>query len=343
MQMTPSPAPPSASLALLHCSGSRLPEAAPSAWRSAVSPGSAGIEWGDRAGILRTPRKEVTPSPIVVPFTKMHGLGNDYIYVEEPHAPAANLASLAVAVSDRHFGVGSDGLVLIGPSRKADFRMRIFNADGSEAEMCGNAARCVGKYLYENGLTDKRELTLETLAGIRNLRLLVENSIVKRVSVDMGEPRLAPHDIPMCAEGNRFINRSITVDGGQYRATAVSMGNPHLVVPMLQGLDGLDLKRIGPLFERHTLFPQGVNTEFVEVRGRRHIRMRVWERGSGETMACGTGACAALVACVLNGLTDRKAVVELPGGDLIVEWDDHDVVHMTGEARTVCSGEYYFG
>ena len=287
-------------------------------------------------------QRESLVRPMAVPFTKMHGLGNDYIYMEEFKAPIEDPSSLAVAVSDRHFGVGSDGLVLIGPSHRADFRMRIFNADGSEAEMCGNAARCVGKYVFEKGLTTRRCLTLETQAGIRSLHLEMEGPIVARVRVDMGKPRLTPSDLPMLVDGSSFINREIPVGGKMYRATAVSMGNPHLVVPFF-GIDSLNLSLIGPQFERHPFFPRGVNTEFVEVRDRSRIRMRVWERGSGETLACGTGACAALVACALNGLTDYRATVELPGGELCVEWDGLGEVIMTGGASFVCSGEYYLG
>ncbi|MDR2574421.1 MAG: diaminopimelate epimerase [Desulfovibrio sp.] len=286
-----------------------------------------------------TSRSSRAPSA-VLPFTKMHGLGNDYIYVEEFDAPFENPASLAARISDRHFGVGGDGLVLIGPSQKADFRMRIFNADGSEAEMCGNATRCVGKYLFERGFTAKRDITLETLAGIRGIRLEGEGRDVSGARVDMGKPGMLPADLPMLVEDEAFIHREIAVDNKVYRGTAVSMGNPHLVVPF-HGIDSLDLPRIGPLFERHALFPRGVNTEFIEVRGSNRIRMRVWERGSGETMACGTGACAALVACALNGFTERNATVELPGGELFIEWDAGGTVYMTGGAAFVFSGEYY--
>ena len=282
-----------------------------------------------------------------LPFTKMQGLGNDYIYVEAFEQPLPAPAALALCISDRHFGVGGDGLVLIGPSDKADFRMRIFNADGSEAEMCGNASRCVGKYVYEKRLTDKEEFTLETLAGVRTLRLSLHRAAhlpayqkeVTEVRVDMGKPRFAPPDIPMQTDGDNFINREISVNGRRFRATALSMGNPHLVVPM-PGIKNLDLPVLGPLFEHHALFPRRINTEFVEILDRDRIRMRVWERGSGETMACGTGACAALVASVLNNSTDRSATVELPGGQLFIEWDSNDVVHMTGPARIVFEGNY---
>jgi diaminopimelate epimerase len=280
--------------------------------------------------------------PRLLPFTKMQGLGNDYVYVEEFNAPIADPAPLAVAVSDRHFGVGGDGLVLIGFSGKADFRMRIFNADGSEAEMCGNAVRCIGKYLYEKGLTTKTEFSLETLAGIRILTLRTEGARVKTVRVHMGQPVLAPADIPMEADGESFLNREIFVDGTSFRGTAVSMGNPHLVIPVPR-VSEFPLERFGPLCERHPWFPKRVNTEFVEVLDRRRIRMRVWERGSGETLACGTGACAALVACALNGWTDRAAVLELRGGELEIEWSEDGAVYMTGGATIVFSGEYVIG
>ena len=280
--------------------------------------------------------------PKRLPFTKMQGLGNDYVYVEEFETPILRPAPLAVAISDRHFGVGGDGLVLMGPSERADFRMRMFNADGSEGEMCGNATRCIGKYLYEKGFTDKKEFTLETLAGIRVLTLYTSGAAVERVRVDMGEPKLRPADIPVQAEGESFIDQEIMVNGRRYRGTAVSMGNPHLVVPM-PGMENLDLAQIGPFFEHHALFPRRVNTEFIQVLDRDRVRMRVWERGSGETLACGTGACAVLVACALNKWTDRKAVIELRGGELEVEWGEDGVVYMTGGAEFVFSGEYIVG
>ncbi|MDR0827601.1 MAG: diaminopimelate epimerase [Desulfovibrio sp.] len=286
-------------------------------------------------------RDRTQPDRVV--FTKMQGLGNDYIYVEEFDAPLANPAPLAIAVSDRHFGVGSDGLVLIGkasPASGADFRMRIFNADGSEAEMCGNATRCVGKYLYEKHFIREKRLSLETLSGVRRLELFTEGPHVARVRVDMGEPRLAPADLPLQAEGDTFIDQDVVVQGRLYKGTAVSMGNPHLVIPM-PGLESLDLGKIGPLFEHHPLFPRRVNTEFVQVENRERIRMRVWERGAGETLACGTGACAVLVACSLNNWTKRRAFVELPGGELDIDWADDGRVYMTGEAAFVCSGEYF--
>ena len=215
-----------------------------------------------------------TPKPPALAFSKMQGLGNDYVYMEEFDFPLMNPAPLAVRISDRRFGVGGDGLILMGASEKADFRMRVFNADGSEAEMCGNGIRCVGKYLYEKQFTRAKEFTVETPAGIRELRLTVEQGEVRLVRVDMGVPRLAPKDIPMLVEGESFINHKILVGGSYFHGTAVSMGNPHLVVPMPH-LEQLNLPELGPLFERHFLFPQRVNTEFVEVRGKDHIAMRV--------------------------------------------------------------------
>lgn len=274
-----------------------------------------------------------------LPFAKMQGLGNDYVYVEELNAPIQNASKLSQKISNRHFGVGGDGLVLIGSSDIADFRMRIFNADGSEAEMCGNASRCVGKYLFEKGLTKQSEIKLETLAGIRILHLHIKDGTVEQVSVDMGRPRLIPAEIPMLAEGNDFIHQKIIVNEQSYFATAVSMGNPHLVVP-IDNIGALDLETLGPLFENHPLFPKRTNTEFIEIIDRENIRMRVWERGSGETLACGTGACATLVACALNNLTERKAIVHLAGGNLLIEWDKDDIVHMTGPATFVFSGEF---
>lgn len=272
-------------------------------------------------------------------FVKMQGLGNDYIYVEEFGAPLRGAAALARKVSDRHFGIGGDGLVLIGDSDKADFSMRIFNADGSEAEMCGNAVRCVGKYLYDRGMTLKTALSIETLAGVRNLKLTLEGYRVTAARVDMGAPVLDPKRIPVEDTGKDFIDREITAGGKKYRATAVSMGNPHLVVPVTD-VDSLDLAAIGPLFENHKLFPKRINTEFVQVVSKKEVCMRVWERGSGETLACGTGACATAVACALNKLTERKVTVRLAGGALEIDWDKSGTVFMTGGATHVFDGEY---
>lgn len=285
-------------------------------------------------------RQEAHNHPMALSFTKMHATGNDYVYIEEFDAPIKDPAALAVAVCNRHFGVGGHGLVLLGPSSEADFRMRIFNAAGFAVGMCGNAALCAGKYLFEKGRTSRRGITLETMVGIRYLLLEPQGSTVTRVRVDMGKPRLAPSALPMLASGDSFINRKITVNGKTYWATAVFMGNPHLVIPFF-GIDLLDLSQIGPQFERHPFFPCGVNTEFVEVRDRSRIRMRTWERGTGESLACGTGACAALVACALNDLTDYTATVEPPGGELCVEWDGLGEIFMAGDAEFICSGEYY--
>lgn len=279
-----------------------------------------------------------------VPFTKMHGIGNDYVYVNGFEVDVEAPGELARRISDRHFGVGSDGLVLVLPSDKADLRMRMFNADGTEAEMCGNASRCVGKYAWDNGLVRENPITLETGAGIRIIELLLDGGSATGATVDMGEPVLEPELIPALAPGgmDRIVAAPISVDGREYEFTAVSMGNPHAIIVM-QGIDDLDLPALGPRFEHHEFFPRRVNTEFVEIVSRTHIRMRVWERGAGETLACGTGACAVLVACALNGLTDREADVELLGGTLHIRWDaTNGHVYMTGPATTVFTGEYIF-
>ena len=233
-------------------------------------------------------------------FTKMQGIGNDYVYVNCFEETVENPEELSVRVSDRHFGIGSDGLILIMPSDKADFRMRMFNADGSEGMMCGNGTRCIGKYVYDNGLTDKTEISLETKSGIKYLKLFVKNGLVETVEVDMGQAVTKPADIPMKADGDSFINRPIEVNGKMYNITAVSMGNPHCVI-FTSGVDSLDLEKTGPAFENHVFFPEKVNTEFCEILSDGTIKMRVWERGSGETWACGTGACAVAVAAVLCG------------------------------------------
>ncbi len=272
-------------------------------------------------------------------FTKMQGIGNDYVYVNCLEERIDDPAAVAKLVSDRHFGVGSDGLILICPSEIADFQMKMFNADGSQAQMCGNGVRCVGKYVYDRGLTDKTRLRIETLAGIIVLRLHVEDGKAVSITVDMGEPRLAPAEIPVNAEGSTFVNRLVTVNMIQYKLTAVSMGNPHAVV-FLPDTDSLDLEAIGPSFENHRLFPERTNTEFVQVIDRGTLKMRVWERGAGETLACGTGACASLVAAVLCGKADRRAVLKLLGGDLEIFWDEEtNHVFMTGPAAFVFDGE----
>lgn len=272
-------------------------------------------------------------------FTKMHGLGNDYIYVNCFEETVENPSQTAKIVSDRHFGIGSDGLVLIMPSQTADFRMRMFNSDGSEAEMCGNAIRCVGKFVYDNGLTDKNVVKVETLAGIKVLELTVKDRKVELVRVDMGEPILEPKNVPVLSDKELFKAEPVTVDGKEFKVTCVSMGNPHAVA-YVDSVDSFPLEQIGPKMETHNLFPKKINAEFVEVIDRTTLKMRVWERGSGETLACGTGACAVLVASVLNGLSDRKATVKLLGGDLIIEWNEsNNHVYKTGPATKVFEGE----
>lgn len=272
-------------------------------------------------------------------FTKMQGLGNDYIYVDCTHTVINNIADIARRVSDRHFGIGSDGLVLIMKSDVADFRMRMFNSDGSEAEMCGNAIRCVGKYVYDNKMIDKNKITIETLAGIKILDLRIENDEVVLARVDMGEPILIPKDIPVDSGKDRFISEPVEIDGKTYNVTAVSMGNPH-AISYVNDVTNFPLFEVGPKMETHKLFPRKVNAEFVQVVDRSTLKMRVWERGAGETLACGTGACAVLVASVLNGVSDRIATIKLLGGDLLIEWSEKDNhVYMTGPAVKVFEGE----
>jgi len=269
----------------------------------------------------------------------MHGAGNDYIYVNAMQEQVYDAAALAIKLSDRHFGIGSDGLVLILSSDIADFRMRMFNSDGSEAEMCGNASRCVGKYVYDKGLTKNTSLSLETKAGLKKLELTVEDGLVSSVRVDMGEPVLEPAAIPVDVAGDYAIQVPVLVDQIEYELNCVSMGNPHAVI-FTGGIDALNLPELGPKFEFNVLFPKRTNTEFVEVLDSSHVRMRVWERGAGETLACGTGACAVLVAGVLSGLLQRKAVVDLRGGSLQIEWNaQNNHVYMTGGASTVFEGE----
>jgi diaminopimelate epimerase len=271
-------------------------------------------------------------------FTKMHGLGNDYVYINDTKNIIANASELAKRISDRHFGVGSDGLILIKASDKADFFMDMYNSDGSRGKMCGNGIRCVGKYVYDYGLTDKKRLEIETLSGIRTLELTIENGKVSLVTVDMGSPIFDPKEIPLKSDKDIFINEAIFVEDKEYKITCLSMGNPHGVV-FVENTDEFPVKEIGPLFENHPIFPDRVNTEFVELISRNHIKMRVWERGSGETLACGTGACAAAVASILNGYTDYELKVSLLGGDLHIRYDrDANLVYMTGPAVTVFEG-----
>ena len=275
-------------------------------------------------------------------FTKMHGIGNDYVYVNCFEESVKNPAEVSKFVSDRHFGIGSDGLILISPSAIADFRMNIYNADGSQAEMCGNGIRCVAKYVYDYGLTDKTEISVETLAGIKYLRLQVENGKVASVEVNMGAPILEPKEIPVAVEESPVVNVPVEVKGKIYHMTCVSMGNPHAII-FMNNVKDLDIAAIGPYFENHTVFPKRTNTEFVEVLDRNTVNMRVWERGSDETLACGTGACATTVACILNDKTENEVTVHLLGGDLKIRWDrEANQVYMTGPATVVFDGEITF-
>lgn len=277
-------------------------------------------------------------------FTKMQGLGNDYVYVNCFKEKIDNPPKVAKIVSDRHFGIGSDGLIMINPSKVADFEMEMYNADGSRGEMCGNGIRCVAKYVYDYGLTDKTHISVETLGGIKYLDLTVKDGKVALVCVDMGEPELDPEKIPIIMKGysdetDRVLNAQIKVDGKEYHMTGVSMGNPHDVV-YIDDVQGLDIEKIGPKFENHERFPQRINTEFARVIDRKTVEMRVWERGSGETLACGTGACAVAVASILNGYTEREVEIRLLGGNLQIEWKEEDNhVYMTGPATVVFDGE----
>ena len=274
-------------------------------------------------------------------FTKMQGIGNDYVYVNCLQETIENPSELAKKISDRHYGVGSDGLIMINPSDKADFEMEMYNADGSRGEMCGNGIRCVAKYVYDYGLTDKTSISVETLAGIKYLDLTVEDGKVVLVKVDMGKPMLRPEEVPVVSEKEEVIDEPITVDGQEYRMTCVSMGNPHAVVFIDQDVKEFPLETVGVKFENHERFPKRVNTEFVNVLDRHTAQMRVWERGSGETLACGTGACAVAVACALNGLTEDEVTVKLIGGDLQIKWDrEKNTVYMTGPAEVVFDGEW---
>jgi len=272
-------------------------------------------------------------------FTKMQGVGNDYIYVNGFTQHIENPSQLAIKLSNRNFGIGSDGLVLILPSKIADFRMQMFNSDGSEAEMCGNASRCVGKYIYDNDLTTEKEMTLETGAGVKYITLLDGDKKGRKVTVDMGEPILSPALIPVQIADDPVLNFPLDIDGEIWKISCVSMGNPHAVI-FMEGIHDLELPVIGPKFEKHPVFPRKTNTEFIEVVDRNTLNMRVWERGAGETLACGTGACAAAVAAVLNNYCDRKITIHLLGGDLEIEWNpQNNHIYMTGEAVTVFEGE----
>ena len=272
-------------------------------------------------------------------FTKMHGIGNDYVYVNCFKEEVPDPSQTAIKVSDRHFGIGSDGLILIKPSDVADGKMEMYNADGSQGAMCGNGIRCVAKYMYDYGLTDKTSISVETKSGIKYLDLTVENGKVSTVKVNMGAPILKAADIPVLCDTEQMIDQPVTVDGKEWKMTCVSMGNPHAIT-YIEDVKNLDIEKIGPKFENHPIFPDRVNTEFVKVIDRKTVEMRVWERGSGETLACGTGACATAVACILNGLTEDEVTVKLLGGDLTIFWDrKENLVYMTGSATTVFDGE----
>ncbi len=276
-------------------------------------------------------------------FTKMHGCGNDYVYIDGAREKVRQeeKPGLVQRLSDRHFGIGGDGVIFINPSQEADFEMEMYNMDGSRAEMCGNGIRCVAKFVYDRGLTDQTHISIVSCGKIKYLDLTVEGGKVSTVKVNMGSPILTAGEIPVIARNgeDRVIGQDIEVDGSIYQMTCVSMGNPHAVV-FVEDAAGLDLEKIGPLFENHALFPKRVNTEFVKILDRDTVEMRVWERGTGETLACGTGACAAAVAGILNGLTNDTVTVKLPGGCLSVQWDrERNLVYMTGPAATVFEGE----
>ena len=271
-------------------------------------------------------------------FTKMHGCGNDYVYVNGFTEKVADKPKAVVALSDRHFGIGSDGVIFINPSQQADFEMEMYNADGTRAEMCGNGIRCVGKYVYDHGMTDKTSITVESFGKVKYLDLTVENGKVVKVKVNMGKPELIAKDVPVVSVHEQVIDEEIIVKEKSYRMTCVSMGNPHAVV-FMDDVEHLAIEEIGPYFENHERFPNRTNTEFVQVIDDSHVKMRVWERGTGETLACGTGACAAVVASVLNDLTDEGVIVKLLGGELSVRWDRKvNHVFLEGPAVKVFDG-----
>lgn len=274
----------------------------------------------------------------MIKFTKMQGLGNDYVYMDAIHQKLENESSLAQFVSNRHFGIGSDGLILICKSDVADFKMRMFNSDGSEAEMCGNGIRCVGKFVYDKGLTDKTTVTIETLAGIKTLELNTKEGKVETVKVDMGEPILTPKEIPVISDEEPVKNLMLEAEGRKFKITCVSMGNPHAITEV-EDTEKFDVEKYGKVLEVDKAFPNKTNVEFIQIVDKNHVKMRVWERGAGETLACGTGACATAVACYLNGKTDRNVEVELLGGKLYIEWnEENNHIYMTGPAVTVFEG-----
>jgi len=277
----------------------------------------------------------------MIKFTKMHGLGNDYVYIDAINQKIENESSLAKFVSNRHFGIGSDGLILICKSEIADFKMRMFNSDGSEAEMCGNGIRCVGKFVYDKGLTNKTTVKIETLAGIKTLILNTKDEKVETARVDMGEPILEAEKIPVISTEKPVKNLELEAENKKFKFTCVSMGNPHAIT-IVENTKEFDVEKYGKVLEIDKAFPKKANIEFAQIIDRQNINMRVWERGAGETLACGTGACATAVACNLNGLTDRKVNIELLGGTLNIEWNETDNhVYMTGPAVTVFDGELY--
>ena len=272
-------------------------------------------------------------------FTKMHGCGNDYVYVNCFEETVENPGLVSKKISDRHFGIGSDGLILICPSNIADFRMEMYNSDGSEGAMCGNGVRCIAKYVFDYGLTDKTYVSLETKAGIKYLDMTVKDGKVAMVKVDMGAPITKPDQIPAISDKEIIVDEPITVDGQEYRITCVSMGNPHGVV-FVDDTDSIDIEKIGPKFEHHEMFPDRTNTEFIQIIDRNNIKMRVWERGAGETLACGTGTCASVYACILNGLTEKSVDVHLLGGCIHIDYDEEkNTIYMTGPAEVAFDGE----
>ncbi len=277
----------------------------------------------------------------MIKFTKMQGLGNDYVYIDAINQNIEKESSLAQFVSNRHFGIGSDGLILICKSEVADFKMRMFNSDGSEAEMCGNGIRCVGKFVYDKGLTNKTTVKIETLAGIKTLVLNIKNGKVETVRVDMGEPILEANKIPVISEKNPVKDLELEAEDQKFKFTCVSMGNPHAIT-IVENTKEFDVEKYGKVLEVNSAFPKKANIEFAQIIDKENIKMRVWERGAGETLACGTGACATTVACNLNGLTNRKVNIELLGGTLNIEWNENDNhVYMTGPAVTVFEGNLY--
>jgi len=274
-------------------------------------------------------------------FTKMHGCGNDYIYIDgaREQIPAEKKPEIVRFLSDRHFGVGGDGVIFINPSTEADFEMEMYNADGSRAEMCGNGIRCVAKYVYDRHLTDRERFSVISAGQVKRIELEVRENKAVLAKVNMGSPVLTAAEIPVIASGERVIDEEIVAGGRAYRMTCVSMGNPHAVV-FVEDVQHFPVETVGPLFENHERFPKRINTEFVRVIDRGHVEMRVWERGTGETLACGTGCCATVTACVLNGLTDRRVTVHVLGGDITVEWkEEENTIYMTGPAVTVFDGE----